>query len=323
PAAARDPGRERRDHRTVRPVRTRAPRPRAGRSAPGALEHARAGARPAPRLHTAARHAGGVVRRGGGAQRGPGGPRAGAAAARRPGRRRLPALPVRSEPPLHRRPDPAARADGRAGAAPAGRVRATAQRTVVAGHPVLLLPDRAPVAFALPRRHGGIVISRGLLDSLSPRELSAVLAHEQAHLSQHHHSVLAVLDAIAGPLRMIPLFDAVVTAVPHLLEIAADDVSRHRSGTPALASALLRLAEAGAAAPSASPSTAPGALLHATGPVGSGPDRIGHLVSPAAARSALVPTTALAALLAPLVGSAITLVAPYATLLLNGCAVPL
>ena len=203
------------------------------------------------------------------------------------------------------------------------RVRATAQRTVVAGHPVLLLPDRAPVAFALPRRHGGIVISRGLLDSLAPRELSAVLAHEQAHLSQHHHSVLAVLDAIAGPLRMIPLFDAVVTAVPHLLEIAADDVSRHRSGTPALASALLRLAEAGAAAPSASPSTAPGALLHATGPVGSGPDRIGHLVSPAAARSALVPTTALAALLAALVGSAITLVAPYATLLLNGCAVPL
>src|SRR5699024_2265875 len=84
-----------------------------------------------------------------------------------------------------------------------------------------------------------------------------------------------------------------------------------------------RLAEAGAAAPSASPSTAPGALLHATGPVGSGPDRIGHLVSPAAARSALVPTTALAALLAALVGSAITLVAPYATLLLNGCAVPL
>src|SRR5699024_11708366 len=29
PAAAQDPGRERRDHRTVRPVRTRAPRPRA------------------------------------------------------------------------------------------------------------------------------------------------------------------------------------------------------------------------------------------------------------------------------------------------------
>src|SRR5699024_9397087 len=113
------------------------------------------------------------------------------------------------------------------------------------------------------------------------------------------------------------------TTVPHLLEIAADDVSRHRSGTPALASALLRLAEVGAAAPSAPLATAPGALLHATGPAGSGPDRIGHLVSPAAARSALVPATTLAALLAVLALSALTLVAPYAALLLDGCAVPL
>lgn len=203
------------------------------------------------------------------------------------------------------------------------QVRTTGSRTVVAGHPVLLVPDRAPLAFALPRRHGGIVISRGLLDSLPSHELRAVLAHEQAHLAQHHHTVLAVLAALTGPLRIIPLFDAVVTAVPHLLEIAADDVSRHRSGTPALASALLRLAEVGAAAPSAPLATAPGALLHATGPAGSGPDRIGHLVSPAAARSALVPATALAALLAVLAVSAVTLVAPYAALLLNGCAAPL
>ena len=202
------------------------------------------------------------------------------------------------------------------------QVRTTGLRTVVAGHPVLLVPDRAPLAFALPRRHGGIVLSRGLMDSLTPQQLSAVLAHEQAHLSQHHHAMLAVLGAMPGPLRVIPLFDAVATTVPHLLEIAADDASRHRSGTPALASALLRLAEAGAA-PSASLSAAPGALLHATGPAGSGPDRIGHLVSPAAARSALMPTAALAGLLAVLGGSAVVLVAPYAVLLLNGCAVPL
>src|SRR5699024_819712 len=140
---------------------------------------------------------------------------------------------------------------------------------------------------------------------------------------QHHHTVLAVLAALTGPLRIIPLFDAVVTAVPHLLEIAADDVSRHRSGTPALASALLRLAEVGAAAPSAPLATAPGARLHAPGPAGSGADRIGPLASPAAARSALVPATALAALLAVLAVSAVTLVAPYAALLLNGCAAPL
>ena len=113
------------------------------------------------------------------------------------------------------------------------QVRTTGLRTVVAGHPVLLVPDRAPLAFALPRRHGGIVLSRGLMDSLTPQQLSAVLAHEQAHLSQHHHAMLAVLGAMPGPLRMIPLFDAVATTVPHLLEIAADDASRHRRPWPA------------------------------------------------------------------------------------------
>lgn len=111
-------------------------------------------------------------------------------------------------------------------------VRTSAVRTVLAGHRVLLVPDPTPLAFALPRRRGGIVVSHGLLDSLGADELSAVLEHEAAHLSQHHHALLAVLEAMVGPLRVIPLFDAVATTVPHLLEIAADDASRHRSGTP-------------------------------------------------------------------------------------------
>ncbi|MDN5822497.1 MAG: M56 family metallopeptidase [Brachybacterium sp.] len=202
-------------------------------------------------------------------------------------------------------------------------VRARAVPTVLAGHRVLLVPDPTPLAFALPRRRGGIVVSRGLLDSLWADELSAVLEHEAAHLSQHHHTLLAVLDAMVGPLRVIPLFDAVAIAVPHLLEIAADDASRHRSGTPALASALLTLGEAGAPGPSAAPAAAPGALLHAMGPAGIGPDRIGHLVSPAAARSALVPVVTLSTLLVALLGLAAVVVVPYAVLLMNGCPLPL
>ncbi|ATG52910.1 Zn-dependent protease with chaperone function [Brachybacterium vulturis] len=198
-------------------------------------------------------------------------------------------------------------------------VRATAVRTVLAGHPVLLFPDPTPRAFALPRRRGGIVVSHGLLESLGPDELSAVLEHEAAHLSQHHHTLLAVLEAMVGPLRVIPLFDAVATAVPHLLEIAADDASRHRSGTPALASALLTLGEAGAPGTSAAPAAVPGTLLHMTGSAGVVPDRIGHLVSPAAARSALVPVLTLSTLLVTLLGVAAAVVVPYAVLLWNGC----
>lgn len=202
-------------------------------------------------------------------------------------------------------------------------VRAVGVPAVAAGHRVLLVPDPEPLAFALPRRHGGIVISRGLLDSLGEDELSAVLEHERAHLVQHHHTALAVLDAVVGPLRVIPLFGAVASAVPHLLEIAADDASRHRSGTAALAGALLTLGAARTpGAPTARP-TAQGALLHATGPAGVGTDRIGHLVSPAAARSALVPVMTLSTLLMALIGLALAVVAPYAMLLLNGCTLPL
>ncbi|MDN6400777.1 MAG: M56 family metallopeptidase [Brachybacterium sp.] len=202
-------------------------------------------------------------------------------------------------------------------------VRTSAVRTVLAGHRVLLVPDPTPLAFALPRRRGGIVVSHGLLDSLGADELSAVLEHEAAHLSQHHHALLAVLEAMVGPLRVIPLFDAVATTVPHLLEIAADDASRHRSGTPALAGALLTLGGSGAPGASTAPAAAPGALLHMTGSAGLGTDRIGHLVSPAAARSALVPVMTLSALLAALLGVAAAVIAPYAVLLWNGCPLPL
>lgn len=54
-----------------------------------------------------------------------------------------------------------------------------------------------------------------------------------------------------------------------------------------------------------------------------GTDRIGHLVSPAAARSALVPVMTLSTLLMALIGLALAVVAPYAMLLLNGCTLPL
>ena len=191
-------------------------------------------------------------------------------------------------------------------------------RTVVAGRTQCCWSRTGPRS-RFARRHGGIVL-RGLMDSLTPQQLSAVLARGR-RICPSTITRCSPCWARCRVLRMIPLFDAVATTVPHLLEIAADDASRHRSGTPALASALLRLAEAGAARQR--PSRRRLALLHATGPAGSGPDRIGHLVSPAAARSALMPTAALAGLLAVLGGSAVVLVAPYAVLLLNGCAVPL
>src|SRR5699024_11162986 len=113
-------------------------------------------------------------------------------------------------------------------------VLAVGHRTEVAGHDVLLVPDPRPLAFTLPRRRGGMVVSHGLLEALPPEQLRAVLEHEAAHLAQHHHMILALLDVFAGPMQRIPLVAAVLDAVPLLLEVAADDASRHHTGTPAL-----------------------------------------------------------------------------------------
>lgn len=201
-------------------------------------------------------------------------------------------------------------------------VMATGERTEIAGHRVLMVPDPRPLAFTLPRRRGGIVLSHGLVDALDPDELSAVLEHEEAHLAQHHHAVLALMDALAGPLRAVPLVGAILNAVPLLLEIAADDVSRHHSGTPALASALLTLGGPGAHLSTPAGTTVAGTLLHATGPAGTGPDRIGHLVAPTEMRSSVLPATTLSALVVLFGGIGLAVVGPFAMLLLTGCALP-
>ncbi len=193
---------------------------------------------------------------------------------------------------------------------------ATGRRARVGGREVLVIPARDPQAFTLPRRHSGIVISQGLLDVLDNDELTAVIEHEHAHLRLHHHEIMALLQAIAQPLRMVPLVRAVHDAIPHLVEIAADDLSRQRSSTSALASALLIL---GTTAPERARADV---LLHATGRPGSGPDRIRHLVAPAGIRPAVAPALLLMTLPAVLAGLALLASWPYATLLLTGCTVP-
>ncbi|MFD0560075.1 peptidase M48-like protein [Stackebrandtia endophytica] len=182
------------------------------------------------------------------------------------------------------------------------------------GYPVLLIPDSRAVAFSLPRRHGGIVISEGLRTRLDPAELTAVIAHENAHVRQRHHLVMTVVAALHRPLSRVPLVSSVADAVPHYLEIAADNAARGRSGTPALAGALLKLAvpdEKHATDRLASP------LLHAAGP-----DRIRQLVAPAGLRSAVMPISALCIQLAALAVVVAAVHGPYLYVVLTGCRLP-
>lgn len=101
-------------------------------------------------------------------------------------------------------------------------VRGPASATVV--------DDDRPAVFCLPgyrpgrgRRDGRIVLSSGAVQLLTGEQLRLVLAHERAHLRQHHHLAVQLSSALAAAFRLIPLFGHAATQVPLLLEMAADD----------------------------------------------------------------------------------------------------
>src|SRR5699024_2773685 len=152
----------------------------------------------------------------------------------------------------------------------------SARSTRLLGHDTWVVTDPRPLAFSLPRGNGGIVISDGLRHVLTDAELTAVLTHEQAHLQQRHHLIMSALRAVTEPLRWIPLAGAVADAVPHYLEIAADQCAQDHSGTPNLASALLKIGAPVSPDSFAAHSPALSPILHA-----GGPDRIRQLVAPA------------------------------------------
>lgn len=68
------------------------------------------------------------------------------------------------------------------------------------------LDTDVPIAVAVPGRHGGVIVSRGLLRDLSPEELHVVFQHEASHLRHRHHRYLAagaLAAAVLPPLRAL------------------------------------------------------------------------------------------------------------------------
>lgn len=196
----------------------------------------------------------------------------------------------------------------------AREVAERSQHAIVHGHRVRLTRDRHPVAYSLSPRHGGIVISEALITALRPDELAAVLAHEREHVRGRHHLVLAILDVVLTPMRWLPFMSAIAGAVPHYLEIAADEAARRRTGAPALASALLKLGDPQTVAVAAPGSRAVATLLHAAGP-----DRIRHLVAPPRIGSALAPIFVLGAVATGFALVTAAVHGPYLSVILSGC----
>ena len=107
----------------------------------------------------------------------------------------------------------------------------------------LVVDHEAPYAFCIGGRRHRIVLTSGLLDTLGPVELDAVLAHERAHLRQRHHATLVVCRALFGTIApLCPAFRTALPLVQLYAELCADDGARRRTGPGPLRDALTRLA---------------------------------------------------------------------------------
>ncbi len=107
---------------------------------------------------------------------------------------------------------------------------------------VWVLPDTQLGAYSIPLGRGRVVLTQGTVDALSASELTAVIAHERAHLRQQHHALLAWVRLLSQAFGWVPLLRAAAPIVGGYAELAADDAAARSVSNPAtVARALAKL----------------------------------------------------------------------------------
>ena len=110
------------------------------------------------------------------------------------------------------------------------------------------VPSEQRFAYCLPGEGGRIVVSTAVESELDDEELAAVLAHERAHLTGRHHTLVQITQVLAKAVPLAPM-RALRAEVATLVEMAADDRACRESDREALLAALLHLGAPGAATP--------------------------------------------------------------------------
>ncbi|MFB7293156.1 M56 family metallopeptidase [Actinacidiphila glaucinigra] len=125
------------------------------------------------------------------------------------------------------------------------RVRARRALEGLPAGPVAVLPDGVAYAYALPGRRPRIVVSSGMLGTLTAAERRALFAHERSHLARRHHRFLLAVQLAA---RANPFLRPLSTAVFYTTERWADEEAAQAVGsrrTVALAIGRAALVSAG------------------------------------------------------------------------------
>ncbi|OLZ50173.1 M56 family metallopeptidase [Amycolatopsis keratiniphila] len=109
----------------------------------------------------------------------------------------------------------------------------------------LWLPHEHPIAYSLGGRRAMIVASDGLRTRLTPAELRAVLAHENAHVRSRHHLLTGCADVLGRTLHFVPLMRELPKAIGLFVELAADRTAAAECGAGPVRSALLTIGATG------------------------------------------------------------------------------
>jgi Zn-dependent protease with chaperone function len=108
-------------------------------------------------------------------------------------------------------------------------------------HPIVLLTNSAPLAFCFGLRKPGICLSTGLLDTLSNKELKAVLLHEAHHCRHFDPLRTFLVDLLAALFFFLPVASEWCKFFAASTELAADRYAIRLAGRFSLAGALHKL----------------------------------------------------------------------------------
>ncbi len=108
----------------------------------------------------------------------------------------------------------------------------------------VVLDHEQPAAYCVAGRRPTVIVTSAAVEALSPDQLSAVMAHERAHLTYRHHLLTALARIGRQVLPFLPLMRQAEAEIERLVELHADDVAAAAHDRRRLAVALVTLATA-------------------------------------------------------------------------------
>ncbi len=121
------------------------------------------------------------------------------------------------------------------------------------------------------------MITSGALATLPYSQLDAILAHERAHTTGHHHLLLATARLLTHAFPAVAVFAHAHLQIDRLVELHADDIATRRHAPLDLTRALVTCAEA-----TTRPAGVPVPALAAAAHGGDALERIHRLLQPPA-----------------------------------------